>query len=43
MSSNIQLIKPTEYQIQGNIGNLKTDKQKTSDSYFETFLRHGTE
>ena len=35
MSSNIPLIKPTEDQIQDDIGNLKTDKQKSSDSYFE--------
>ena len=35
MYSNITLIKPTEYQIQDDIGNLKTDKQKSSDSYFE--------
>ena len=35
MSSNIPLINPTEDQIQGDIGNLKTDKQKASDSYFE--------
>ena len=35
MSSNIPLTKPTEDQIQDNIGNFKTDKQKASDSYFE--------
>ena len=35
MSSNIPLIKPTEDQIQDDIGNFKIDKQKTSDSYFE--------
>ena len=35
MSSNILLIKPTEYQIQDDICNLKTNKQKASDSYFE--------
>ena len=35
MSSNIPLIKPTEDQIQDDIDNLKTDKQKASDSYFE--------
>ena len=34
MSSNISLIKPIEDQIQDYIGNLKTDKQKASDSYF---------
>ena len=34
MSSRITLIKPTEDQIKDDIGNLKTDEQKTSDSYF---------
>ena len=38
MSSNIPLINPTEDQIQDNIGNLKTEKQKSSDSYFENTL-----
>ena len=38
MSSNIQLIKPTEDQIKDNIGNFKTDKQKSSDQYFENTL-----
>ena len=38
MSSNIPLINPTEDQIQDNIGNLKIDKQKSSDSYFENPL-----
>ena len=35
MSSNIPLIKPTEYQTRDDIGNFKTEKQKASDSYFE--------
>ena len=35
MSSNIPLIKPTEDQIKDNIGNLKIDKEKASDSYIE--------
>ena len=35
MSSNIPLIKSKEDQIQEDIGNLKTDKQKASDSYIE--------
>ena len=35
MSSNIPLINPTEDQIKDNIGNLKTNEQKASDSYFE--------
>ena len=35
MSSKIPLINPTEDQIKDNIGDLKTDKQKASDSYFE--------
>ena len=35
MSSNIPLINPTEDQIQDDIGNLKTNKQKSSYSYFE--------
>ena len=35
MSSNIPLIKPTEDQIKDNIGNLKADKKKSTDSYFE--------
>ena len=32
---NITLIQPKEYQIKDLIGNLKTDKQKASDSDFE--------
>ena len=35
MSSKIPLINPTEDQMKDNIGDLKTDKQKASDSYFE--------
>ena len=35
MSSNIPLINPTEDKIQDDIGNLKTEKQKASDSYSE--------
>ena len=35
MSSNIQLINPTEYKIQDDIGNLQTNKQKASYSYSE--------
>ena len=35
MSSNIPFIKTTEDQIKDAIGNLKTDEQKASDSYFE--------
>ena len=35
MSSKIPLIKPTEDQIKDDIGNLKTDEHKASDSYFE--------
>ena len=35
MSSKIPLIKSAEDQIKDDIGNLKTDKQKSSDSYFE--------
>ena len=38
MSSNIPLINPREDKIQDNIGNLKTEKQKASDSYFEKTL-----
>ena len=38
MSSNIPLINPTEDKIQYNIGNLKTEKQKASDSYSENPL-----
>ena len=38
MSSNIPLIEPTDDPIQDDIGNLKTDKQKASDSYFEKYL-----
>ena len=43
MSSNIPLIKPTEDQIQDDIGNLKTDKQKASYSYFEKPLSEDKE
>ena len=35
MSSNIQLINPTEDKIQDDIGNLQTNKQKASYSYSE--------
>ena len=35
MSSNISLINPTKDKIQDDIGNLKTEKQKASDSYYE--------
>ena len=35
MSSNILPIQPKEDQINDAIGNLKTEKQKASDSYFE--------
>ena len=35
MSSNIPSIKPKKYQMNDAIGNLKTDEQKASDSYFE--------
>ena len=35
MSSNIPSIQPKEDQIKDAIGNLKTDKQKASDSDFE--------
>ena len=35
MSSNTPLINPTYDQIQDDIVNLKTDKQKASYSYFE--------
>ena len=35
MSSNIPSINPKEDQIKDAIGNLKIDKQKASDSYFE--------
>ena len=38
MSSNIPLINPREDKIQDNIGNLKTEKQKASDSYSENPL-----
>ena len=34
MSSNIPLINTTEYKIQDDIGNLQTEKQKASDSYY---------
>ena len=34
MSSKIPLINPEEDQIKDGIGNLKTDKQKSSYSYF---------
>ena len=43
MFSNILLINPTEDQIQDNIGDLKTDKQKSSDSYFEKTLNEDIE
>ena len=43
MSSNIPLINPTEDKIQDNIGNLKTDKQKASNSYFENPIREDIE
>ena len=39
MYSDIQLINPIEDQIQDDIGNLKTDRQKASDSYFEKPIR----
>ena len=35
MSSKIPLINPTKDQIKDTFGNLKTDKQKVSDSDFE--------
>ena len=35
MSSKIPLINPTKDQIKDAFGNLKTDKQKSSNSYFE--------
>ena len=35
MSSNNSLIKPIEDPIQDDVGNLKTDKRKSSDEYFE--------
>ena len=35
MSSNIPLINPTEDKIRDDIGNLKTQKEKASDSYSE--------
>ena len=35
MSSNIPLINPTEDKTQDGIGNLQTEKQKSSDSYSE--------
>ena len=35
MSSNIQLINPTEDKIQDDIGNLQTNKQKALYSYSE--------
>ena len=38
MSSNIPLINPTEDKIQDNIGNLQTEKQKSSESYSENLL-----
>ena len=43
MFSNILLINPTEDQIQDHIGDLKTDKQKASDSYFEKTLNEDIE
>ena len=38
MSFNILLINPTEDKIQDDIGNLKTEKQKASDSCSEKTL-----
>ena len=38
MSSNIPLINTTEDKIQDDIGNLKTEKQKSSESYYENPL-----
>ena len=38
MSYNIPLVNPTEDKIQDNVGNLQTDKQKASASYFEKRL-----
>ena len=38
MSSNIPLINPTDDKIQDNIGNLQTEKQKASESYYENPL-----
>ena len=38
MSSNILLVNTTEDKIQDDIGNLKTYKQKASDSYSEKLL-----
>ena len=38
MSSNIKLINPTEHKIQDNVGNLKTEKEKASDSHSEKRL-----
>ena len=35
MSSNIPLINPTEDKIKDDIGNLQTEKQKSSESYSE--------
>ena len=43
MSSNIPLIQPKEYQIKDAIGNVKTDKQKLSDSDFEKSISEDTE
>ena len=38
MSYNIPLINPTEDKIQDDIGNLQTEKQKASESYYENPL-----
>ena len=43
MSSNIPLIHPKEDTNKDMIGNLKTDKQKASDSYFEKPISKDTE
>ena len=43
MSSNIPLINLTEDQIKDAIGNLKTDEQKASDSYFENLISEDIE
>ena len=43
MSSNILLIDSTENQIIDDIGNLKTNKQKASYSYFENPIIKGIE
>ena len=43
MYSNIPLINTKEDQIKETIINLKTDKQKASDSYFENSISKDTE